>query len=93
VFFGSKLPSIHRGREILAALEKLGGRAHYTAIAREVRKARRARGERVPITLEASVRNGLQRHCSLSPHYGGHGDFFRNPRPGIWKLVSYRSGE
>ena len=86
-----KLPNIHRGREILAALESLGGIAHYKRIAERVAKARRARGEPVPQTLEASVRNGLQRHCALSPEYGGHGDFFRNPRRGIWQLVSYQS--
>jgi hypothetical protein len=78
----------YRGREILAALEKLGDRAHLRDIKREVAKARRARGERVPKELGPSIRNGLQRHCSQAKQYGGHSDWFRSCGNGIWELAS-----
>jgi hypothetical protein len=84
-------PTLHksaRGRELLATLEKLEGYAHLRQIYREARKARRARGERIPKNFDASIRNGLQRHCSQSPWYGGHSDWFRPCGRGFWELVS-----
>lgn len=79
----------HRGREIHTALERLGGIAHVPKIVQAVIRGRRERGEPIPTNIAASVRNGLQRHNSKSPHYGGHDDWFRNPSPGIWELVSH----
>jgi hypothetical protein len=80
--------SAKRGLEIVAALEALGGRAHHLRIVGALARARRGRGEPVPDNVGASVRNGLQRHCSQSPHYGGHTDLFRFAGNGIWELVS-----
>jgi hypothetical protein len=83
-----RLHESKRGREILAALERLGGRAHWRDIAREVAKTRCAYGHLVPKNFGASVRNGLQRHCSQSKHYDGHSDWFRSCGNGIWQLAS-----
>jgi len=81
-----------RGREILEAIEMLGGRAQLSSIYVVIRRMRREHGELIPRELEASVRNGLQRHNKYSAHYGQHDDWFRNPEPGVWELASLSSG-
>jgi hypothetical protein len=81
--------SAKRGLEINAALEALRGCAHYLKIAGMVARTRRARGERVAKNIAASIRNGLQRHCSTCPHYGGHTDLFRRLDRGVWCTISY----
>lgn len=83
------IPNDKRARMLIAALEQLDGHASVAMICHKVRQGMVDRGEPIPTALNASVRNGLQRHCSTSPQYGGHGDYFRNPHPGIWELVSY----
>ena len=80
---------IARGSLIKQVLEELGGIANLKNIERRYKKKLVALGEQIPHKLGASIRNGLQRHCSLSPHYGGHDDWFRNPLSGEWETVEH----
>ena len=86
---------MERGLELVEALQALGGRAHLDDITLAVIKARRARGKKIPPNIAASVRNGLQRHCSLSPAYCKHDDLFRpsGNDDGFWKLLNYKPKE
>jgi len=80
---------MERGYELVAALQMLGGRAHLDRIVRAVVEMRKVQRRPVPKHIAASVRNGLQRHSSEQPHYGGHDDLFRRLGDGVWELRDY----
>ena len=76
--------------DVQAALKRLGGRAHLSAIYKDVRAARTKGGRTVPPNLESAVRDALERHSSDSDLYDTkREDLFQMAEgkgAGIWAL-------
>ena len=58
---------------------------HLNAICPKVRELRRKNGRSTPITLNAAIRNTLQRNCSDCPQFQSD-DRFVHKYNGIWAL-------
>lgn len=56
------------------------------AIYGEVRKLRMQQKRLVPVTLDAAIRNTLQRHCAACPEFSGD-ERFTKLGSGVWGLM------
>jgi hypothetical protein len=70
-----------------ALLRSKTGRMTLKAIEAKVRHMREARGEPVPVNLQASIRCQAQRRCSKCKQWQGKEDWFRNPNHGVWEAL------
>lgn len=65
--------------DILAALRRLGGKAHRMRVIEEVRKIRRERGATTPRSFEQTVQQIFETHCVDS------GIFCKKPNLGLFQ--------
>jgi hypothetical protein len=74
--------------DVRDTLVQLGGKAHLSAIYREVTRLRRIAGRSLPESLEATVRRTLEDHSSDSDNFRGADLFFmpEGKGAGVWAL-------
>ena len=78
--------------DILAALKKLGGKAHRMRVVEETRRIRQARSASIPATFEQTVQQAFERHCIDSDIFcrKSHLGLFHWPHgrgDGTWALI------
>ena len=75
--------------DVVEALRRLGGRAHYDALYSTVRSIRSAAGRSLPPSTEAIIRREVENHSSDSEAFLGERDLFHAPEglgAGVWAL-------